>query len=74
MPRCQGPYLNTSRQMARSSLRGEILVMPPGRCGKVVPQPLRAWLANMELSADRAHGGDPVHGKLLREHFDGLFL
>jgi hypothetical protein len=55
-------------------LCGEILVMPPCPCDEVVPQALRPWLADVELIADRADGGNSVRRKFLGEQLSGLFL
>jgi hypothetical protein len=48
--------------------------MPPCPCDEVVPQALRPWLADVELIADRADGGNSVRRKFLGEQLSGLFL
>lgn len=61
-------------KLADCPLCGDILVMPRSCFGKVVPQSLCTWLANMELSADRAYRGNSIGGKLVGEHLSCLFL
>ena len=48
--------------------------MPYSSHDKVVPQPLRPGLANVQLSADRAHRGNPVRRELTREQLGRLLL
>jgi hypothetical protein len=47
---------------------------PCSSCGEVVSQPLRPGLANMQLSADRAHRGNPVRREVVGEQFRRLLL
>jgi len=48
--------------------------MPSDPCGEEVSQSLRAWPADVELSADRTHRGNSVRRELLGEQFGRLLL
>jgi hypothetical protein len=57
----------------RGPLRCEFFAIPAGLCGKVLPEALCTWLADVELSTDRPNGRDAIFRKLLCKQFGRLF-
>ena len=62
----------SSWRVHRRCLRGQASVIRIGSRGKVLAQPLRARLANMQRCTDGAYRGNAISCEFSREHHCGL--
>jgi hypothetical protein len=73
-PLAAGPWAVGLTPVPGSCSRGGTLRPPRSSRGKEVPQPLCPGLADVQLSADRAHRGNPVRRELRGEQLGRLLL
>ena len=72
-PRTCEPLLRlTQGRFAGRRLRGQASAIRIGGCDKIVTQPLRARLADMQRCTDGTYRGNAIGCQFRREHYSGL--